>query len=155
MTTKFRIIASIFTAAVLSAAATATTAIAADYVITWKNQHAASAICTLNASVTGPVTASNNITRQFSGLGQTINVTISSPTCLTIRLSASCRYGNAQGSLQTIEFPVVSAACNNNIATLNPGIPGSLSITNNSEKPVNVGPTIPPRSGSSGSFRFW
>lgn len=53
MTTQFRIIARMFTAVVFCAAATASTATAADYVITWKNQFDSTAACTLNASVVG------------------------------------------------------------------------------------------------------
>ncbi len=130
MTTQFRIIALMFTAVVFCAAATATTAVAADYTITWKNQFASTAICTLNASVVGAgATIPNNIQNKFTSLGQTVQVTISSPTCSRITLSASCKYTDSQGSMKTNGFGTANLTCGNHIATLNPSIPGSFSIT--------------------------
>jgi hypothetical protein len=130
MTTQFRIIARIFTAVVFCAAASAATATAADYVITWKNQFASTAICTLNASVVGAAaTIPNNIQHKFTRLRETVQVVISSPTCSRITLSASCKYTDAQGKMQTNGFGTASTNCGNYAVTLNPTIPGSFSIT--------------------------
>lgn len=130
MTKKRWIIARMFTAVVFCAAATATTATAADYYITWKNQFASTAACTLNASVVGPAgTFSNNIQHPFDRLGRTVQVAINSPGCTRITLSAVCKYTDAQGKIQTNGFSKVNEACGNYQVTLNPTIPGSFSIT--------------------------
>ena len=130
MTTPFRIIARVFTAVVFYAAASVTTASAADYVITWKNQFASTAACTLNASVVGAAaTIPNNIQHKFTRLRETVQVVISSPTCTRITFSAVCKYSDAQGTIKTNGFSQVNEACGNYVVTLNPSIPGSFSIT--------------------------
>jgi hypothetical protein len=130
MTTPFRIIARMVTAVVFYAAATAVTATAADYYITWKNQFASTAACTLNASVVGlAATIPNNIQHKFTRLSETVQVRISSPNCSRITLSAVCKYTDAQGKIQTNGFSPVNEACGNYLVTLNPTIPGSFSIT--------------------------
>ena len=129
MTTQFRIITRMFTAVVFCATATASTATTADYVITWNNQFASTAACTLNASVVGAGTIPNNIQHKFIRLGQTVQVAISSPVCSRITLSAVCKYTDAQGKIKTNGFGQVNEACGNYLVTLNPSIPGSFSIT--------------------------
>lgn len=143
MTTQFRIIARMFTAVFFCASASVTTASAADYLIVWKNQFDPIAGCTLNASAVGPAgTFSNNIQHKFTSLGQTVQVAIRSTGCSRITFSAVCNYYDAQGNIKTNGFSQVNEACGNYQVTLNPGIPGSFSITQAGRKTPGTPPGL-------------
>ena len=133
---KIRIIGA---AALFSMAATAGMASAADYTITWKNQFASNPSCSLLTSVVGPMgTVPNTTSYTFTSLGQTTRATVSSPSCIRITLSASCSYTDAQGKTKRVSFGSANASCENSTATLNPSIPGSITVTPTQDKPRNI-----------------
>lgn len=108
---------------------------ATDYVITWKNQFASTTTCTLNASAVSLAgTIPNNIQHSFTGLGQTVQATLSSPGCTRISISATCKYTDSQGSVKRNSFGTASEPCGNYVVTLNPTIPGSFTILPGSGK---------------------
>ncbi len=118
---------------------TASTAAASDYTITWKNQFASNTTCTLNTSiVTLTGTIPNTTQYTFGSLGGRKPITVNSPTCSRIILSASCKYTDAKGQNRANSFGSQIATCGNSTATLNPSIPGSITVTNASDKPRGV-----------------
>ena len=123
----------------LALLATASTVSASNYTITWKNQFASNTTCTLNTSVVTPSgTVPNSIQYTFASLGRTKPITVSSLICSRIVLSASCAYTDAKGQNRTNGFSSQSATCGNSTATLNPSIPGSITVTNTQDKPNGV-----------------
>jgi len=124
---------------ILSLLATATSATATNYTITWKNQFASNATCTLDTSVETPTgTIPNSTKHTFTSLGQTKPVTISSPTCSHITVSAGCSFTDAQGKSQRNSFSSQVAPCGNSTAILNATRPGSITVTTTAPKPNGV-----------------
>lgn len=119
--------------------ATASIAAAANYTITWKNQFASNATCTLDTSVETPTgTIPDSTKHTFTSLGQTKPVTISSPTCSHITVSAGCSFTDAQGKSQRNSFSSQVAPCGNSTAILNATRPGSITVTTTAPKPNGV-----------------
>lgn len=119
-----------FIAAIVCTALTAGSATAADYVITWKNQFAANAECTLETSVRSPAgTTPYPVTHTFAAVGYTRLVAVNSAGCTGILLSASCIYPDAKGNKHSNSFSNQNTFCGNHTATLNAATPGTITVT--------------------------
>jgi len=126
------------TSALALTVCTSVPALAADYIITWKNQFASKAICNLTTTMVTPLGSTpNTVNHTFSLLGQTIPVTLSSPTCTRINLSASCNYTDSKGIPKKNSFGNQTAFCENSTVTLNNTLPGSMTVTPTQSKPRN------------------